>query len=145
MDAHNCSDPQQERGSPPSVTRRRAVWHFSGSFPGEGTTLWWDWSKQPKPRTQVWTQQEPFTSAETNGFSLACCGCLFGAKENASASQTAMLDMIRGFGLPFSKSKITDKFALSASAEDIAQWLQAPEFETIMSSLAQPLTNPLSG
>ncbi|DBB02768.1 TPA: hypothetical protein ACH3X1_013605 [Trebouxia sp. C0004] len=47
--------------------------------------------------------------------------------------------------LPCSKSKITDKFALSASAEDIAQWLQAPEFETIMSSFAQPLTNPLSG
>ncbi len=47
--------------------------------------------------------------------------------------------------LPCSKSDDTDKFALSASAEDIAEWLQAPEFETIMSSFAQPLTSPLSG
>ena len=44
-----------------------------------------------------------------------------------------------------SKSDDTDKFALSASAEDVAQWLQAPEVETIMSSFAQPLTSPLSG
>ena len=39
----------------------------------------------------------------------------------------------------------TDTFALSASAEDIGQWLQAPVFETIMARFAQPLTSPLSG
>ena len=39
----------------------------------------------------------------------------------------------------------TDKCAVSASAETLAQWLQAPEFETIMSSFAQPLISPVSG
>ena len=39
----------------------------------------------------------------------------------------------------------TDKCAVSASAEALAQWLQAPEFETIMSSFAQPLISPVSG
>ena len=43
------------------------------------------------------------------------------------------------------QSDDTGSFALSAAAEDVAQWLQAREFDSIMSTFAQPLTTPLSG
>ena len=70
---------------------------------------------------------------------------IFGPEYDAAANQAAVLDMVRGFGLPFQAVDDSDKFALEADAEALAEWLQAGQFEAIMTGFAQPITSPLAG
>ena len=70
---------------------------------------------------------------------------IFGPEHDAAANQAAILDMVRGFGLRFKAMDDSDKFALEADAETVAEWLQAGEFDAIMTGFAQPIITPVAG
>ncbi|KAA6420971.1 MAG: hypothetical protein FRX49_09111 [Trebouxia sp. A1-2] len=127
--------PEEEQSSTSQAASQEEAVPSSGAGPSS-----------PTPGRRAGRSRSPSRGQKRMASALpAVAATLFEGMDNASANQAAMLNMVRGFGLPFSKSDDTDKFVLSASAEDIAQWLQAPMFETIMSRFAQPLTSPLSG
>ena len=71
---------------------------------------------------------------------------IFGPECTAAANQAAVLDMVRGFGLPFQAMEVeSGSFRLEADGAAVVEWLQAEQFDAIMTSFAQPLTSSIAG
>ena len=70
---------------------------------------------------------------------------IFGPEHDAAANQEVILNMVRGFGLPFKAVDASDSFALEASAEAVAEWLQSGQFDAAMTGFAQPVSSPTPG
>lgn len=71
---------------------------------------------------------------------------IFGPDCTAAANQAAVLDMVRGFGLPFKVMDVeSSRSRLEADGAAVAEWLQAEQFGAIMTSFARPLTSPVAG
>lgn len=76
----------------------------------------------------------------------AVAATVFGPEYTAAANQAALLDMVRGFGLPFEVMEDeSDRFRLEADGAVVAEWLQAEQFDATMTAFAQPLTSPVEG
>ena len=76
----------------------------------------------------------------------AAAAKVFGPECTAAANQAAVLDMVRGFGLPFQVLEVeSGRFRLEADGAAVAEWLQAEQFVAIMTSFAPPLTSPSAG
>lgn len=76
----------------------------------------------------------------------AVAASVFGPEYTAAANQAALLDMVRGFGLPFEVMEDeSDRFRLEADGAAVAAWLQAEQYDATMTAFAQPLTSPVEG
>lgn len=71
---------------------------------------------------------------------------IFGPECTAAANQAAVLDLVRGFGLPFKLIEDeSGRFDLEADGAAMAEWLQAEQFDAIMTSFAKPLPGSMAG
>ena len=92
------------------------------------------------------TEPNPRSGQKRTGPALpAVAAKIFGPKYTAAANQAAVLDMVRGLGLPFTVIDRSDGFRLEADGAAVAEWLQAEQFDAIMTGFAQPLTSPVAG